>query len=77
MINRKFDDITQQYIHDTLVNAYNALDEKGYDAIAQLMDYIFTDDPTYITTYNNARQELQAIDREEMVKHILRGYFGI
>ncbi len=76
MTNRNFDEIKDQYIHDALVNAYNALDEKGYNALNQLMDYIYTDDPTYITTYKDARKNLEAVDRNELVLHILKDYFN-
>ncbi|MBQ2972480.1 MAG: IreB family regulatory phosphoprotein [Ruminococcus sp.] len=77
MTNRNFDEIKDQYIHDALVLAYNALDEKGYNALNQLEGYLFSDDPTYITPYKDARKTLEAIDRDELMKHILKGYFGI
>ncbi len=77
MTNRKFDDIKDQYIHEALMVAYNALDEKGYDALSQLVGYLFSDDPTYITPYKDARKTLEVIDRDELMKHIVKGYFGI
>lgn len=75
MKNKKLDNVNDQQIHQALVTAYNALDEKGYNALSQLVGYLFTDDPTYITPYNNARKTLEAIDREELMMHILRYYF--
>lgn len=77
MKNRNFDDIKDQYIHEALVLAYNALDEKGYNALAQLEGYLFSDDPTYITPYKDARKTLEAIDRDELMQHILKGYFEV
>lgn len=75
MENKRVDEIKDQYIHEALVNAHKALSEKGYDAAGQLMEYLFTDDPSYLTTYMEARQKLEAVDREELMKHILRHYF--
>lgn len=76
MNKKEFDDMKDQYISEALAVAYNALNEKGYNALAQLSDFLFTDDPAYITTLNNARSLLMAIDREELMQHILRGYFN-
>ena len=75
MENKNFDEIKEQYIREVLVNAYEALKEKGYNAEAQLMDYLFTDDPAYLTSYKNARQKLEAVEREELMLHILKSYF--
>ena len=57
------------------VNAYNALKEKGYNAIGQLAGFIFSDDPSYLTSHNNARAMLKAVDRDELLEHVLRYYF--
>lgn len=75
MENKNFDEIKEQYIHEALVNAHEALKEKGYNATGQLMEYLFTDDPSYLTTYKDARQKLEAVEREDLMMHILRSYF--
>lgn len=75
MENKNFDEIKEQYIKEALVNAYDALKEKGYNAEGQLMDYLFTDDPSYLTSYKDARQKLVAVEREDLMIHILKSYF--
>ena len=51
-----------------------ALKEKGYNPINQLVGYILSEDPTYITNYNNARQLICRIDRDELLQDLLRNY---
>lgn len=75
MKTKQFDDIKDQCINEALEVAYNALNEKGYNAIGQLAGFIFSDDPSYLTTYNNARSMLAAVDRDELMEHLLRYYF--
>ena len=57
----------------TLTTVYEALLEKGYNPINQLVGYILSEDPTYITTHNNARA-LRHIDRDELLQVLLRSY---
>lgn len=54
---------------------YKALEEKGYCPIGQIAGYILTGDPTYITNHNGARQLVTEIDRYELLKDMLSGYF--
>ncbi len=75
MATKKFDDVKDQCINEALEVAYDALNVKGYNAIGQLAGFIFSDDPSYLTTYNNARTMLKAVDRDELLEHILRYYF--
>lgn len=75
MDSKKLEELKEQYIHQTLVNAHDALKEKGYDAKKQLMEYLFTDDPGYLTSYKDTRQNLCAVERDELMLHILRHYF--
>ena len=60
-----------------LVQVYDALQEKGYNPINQIVGYILSEDPTYITTHNNARSIIRRIDRDDLlhalVKHYLMG----
>jgi uncharacterized protein (UPF0297 family) len=59
-----------------LLTVYDALKEKGYDPINQLVGYILSEDPTYITNYNNARSLIRRIDRDELLKAMVRSYLG-
>ena len=58
----------------TLTTVYEALLEKGYNPINQLVGYILSEDPTYITTHNNARGLIRHIDRDELLQVLLRHY---
>ena len=53
---------------------YNALKEKGYYPVNQLVGYILTEDPTYITTYNDARNLIRKIDRDELLQILVRNF---
>lgn len=57
-----------------LKNVYNALEEKGYNPIDQIIGYILSGDPTYITSHNNARSIIQEIERDELLGELLRSY---
>ena len=57
-----------------LTTVYEALLEKGYNPINQLVGYILSEDPTYITTHNNARALIRHIDRDELLQVLLRSY---
>jgi len=60
-----------------LTNVYNALEEKGYTSIDQIVGYLLTEDPTYITTFNNARSEICKIDRIEVLKLMVKFYLNV
>ena len=53
---------------------YSALIEKGYNPINQIVGYILSEDPTYITTHNNARSLIRRIDRDELLQELVRNY---
>ena len=57
-----------------LRNVYEALTEKGYNPINQIVGYLLTEDPTYITNYNNARSMICKIDRDELMQALVREY---
>ena len=61
----------------SLANVYNALLEKGYNPTDQIVGYLLSEDPTYITNYNNARTEIRKIDRDELLKVMVQHYLGI
>ena len=59
----------------TIMNTvYAALVEKGYDPIMQIVGYILSEDPTYITNHNNARSLITRIDRDELLRELVRNY---
>ena len=58
----------------TLTIIYDALVQKGYNPINQIVGYILSEDPTYITTHNNARNLIRHIDRDELLQILVRSY---
>ncbi len=59
---------------ERIVQVYRALVEKGYNPVGQIVGYILTEDPTYITNHNGARNIIARIDREELLKDMLVDY---
>lgn len=59
---------------DILLTVYQALREKGYDPINQIVGYIISGDPTYITSYNNARHLVRRIERDELLEELVSFY---
>lgn len=57
-----------------LRSVYEALTEKGYNPVNQIVGYLLTEDPTYITNYNNARSMICKIDRDELMQVLVREY---
>ena len=53
---------------------HQALDEKGYNPISQMVGYILSEDPTYITTHNNARSLIRRLDRDELLQALVKEY---
>ncbi len=60
-----------------LAQVYEALAEKGYNPVSQIVGYILSEDPAYITTYNNARNIIMKIDRYELLQSLIKEYLGI
>lgn len=56
---------------------YVALSEKGYDPINQIVGYLLSEDPTYITNYKNARALVRRIDRDELLNALVKNYLGV
>ena len=69
-----FDDNHDADIRKTMLVVYDALKEKGYNPINQIVGYILSEDPTYITTHNNARSLIRKLDRDELLQVLLRSY---
>ena len=59
---------------EILARVYEALREKGYNPINQIVGYILSEDPTYITNYNNARTLIRKLDRDELLQELVRQY---
>ncbi len=57
-----------------LTTVYDALKQKGYDPLSQIVGYILSEDPTYITTHNNARSLIRKIDRDELLQAMVKNY---
>jgi uncharacterized protein (UPF0297 family) len=60
-----------------LLEVYKALNEKGYNSVSQIVGYILSEDPTYITTHNNARSLVRKLDRDELLQSMVEDYLGI
>lgn len=61
---------------DILLYVYNALEEKGYNPVNQLVGYLITGDPTYITTFNEARTMIKKIERDEILEELVTHYIN-
>ena len=59
-----------------LTSVYNSLQEKGYNPINQIVGYILSEDPTYITNYNNARSLIRQLDRDELLQELVKKYLA-
>ena len=59
-----------------LLAVYEALNEKGYNSISQIVGYILSEDPTYIITHNNARSLIRKLDRDELLRALVRSYLN-
>lgn len=62
---------------EVLKKVYDALKEKGYNPINQIVGYILSGDPTYITSYNDARNLIRQLDRDELLEKLVRNYIGL
>ena len=60
-----------------LTTVYKALEEKGYNPLNQIIGYILSEDPTYITTHNNARNLIRKIDRDDLLEALLKNYLNL
>lgn len=61
-------------MRSVLRSVFDALTEKGYNPINQIVGYLLTEDPTYITNYNNARSMICKVDRDELLQELVRCY---
>ena len=65
---------SEQEVRRIMLVVYNALKEKGYNPVNQLVGYILSEDPTYITTHNNARNLIRRIDRDTLLQNLVKYY---
>ncbi len=66
----------EQEMKQILTTVYDALREKGYNPINQIVGYILSEDPTYITTHNSARSLIRNLDRDELLRALVRSYLN-
>ena len=64
----------EDVMKETLTEVFDALQEKGYNPINQIVGYILSEDPTYITTYKNARSIIRKVDRDDLLQALVRNY---
>lgn len=64
-------------IREILSQVYNSLQQKGYNPINQIVGYILSEDPTYITNFNNARTLIRKLDRDELLQELVRYYLDV
>lgn len=69
-----FDRVEQKTIEEILNIVYEALEERGYNSIDQMVGFILSGDPSYITSHNNARNVMGRIERDDLVEELLRSY---
>lgn len=65
-----------QLVKEIIDDVYNALKIKGYDPISQIVGYILSGDPTYITSYNGARSKIVRVERDELLEELVKYYIG-
>ena len=71
-----FDKVEQGTIEEILNIVYDALEERGYNAIDQMVGYILSGDPSYITSHNNARNVMGRIERDDLVEELIKAYLN-
>ncbi len=69
-------DDREKEIRQTMTEVYAALKEKGYNPINQIVGYILSEDPTYITTYQNARTKIRKVDRDDLLQSLVKSYLN-
>ena len=76
-MNFKIEKENNEKVQETLKEVYIALEEKGYNPINQIVGYILSGDPTYITSYKDARSKIRTIERDELLEKLVKYYIGI
>ena len=68
---------SENRVGDILTQVYQAMTEKGYNPVNQIVGYIMSGDPTYITSHNNARSLILKVERDELVEELLKVYISV
>ncbi|MFD3156460.1 IreB family regulatory phosphoprotein [Haloimpatiens sp. FM7330] len=76
-IQFEFPKDNKELTKNILTEVYNALLEKGYNPVNQLVGYLMSGDPTYITNYNGARSLIRKLERDEIIEEVLKSYLDI
>lgn len=76
-MNFKIEKENNERVQEILKEVYQALEEKGYNPINQIVGYILSGDPTYITSYKDARSKIRTIERDELLEKMVEKYIGI
>lgn len=76
-MNFKIEKENNERVQEILKEVYSALEEKGYNPINQIVGYILSGDPTYITSYKDARSKIRTIERDELLEKMVQKYIGI
>lgn len=71
---KKIDKEPENKVKQILLEVYQALSEKGYNPNYQIVGYILSGDPTYITNYNNARTKIGKLERDELMEELVKNY---
>ena len=75
-IRFKLQSDSPEEMKEIMKQVYAALKEKGYNPINQIVGYILSEDPTYITTHNNARSLIRKVDRDELLQQLVKNYLA-
>jgi uncharacterized protein (UPF0297 family) len=76
-INKQNEVLSDEELRTVMKTVYEALSEKGYNPINQLVGYILSEDPTYITSHKGARKLIRKVDRDALLANLLRNYLDI
>ncbi len=71
-----YEDDEEKEIREKLTLIYNALQERGYNPVSQIVGYLLTEDPTYITTNKNARSVMRSMDRDDILQVLVRRFLS-
>lgn len=71
---KRFEKEPENEAKEIIVSVYKALTEKGYNPIYQIVGYILSGDPTYITSHKNARSKIRRIERDELLEELVKNY---
>ena len=76
-LNFKVENENKIKYKEVLQEVYKALEEKGYNPVNQIVGYILSGDPTYITSHNDARNIIRKVERDELLESMVKFYIGV